>query len=505
MTMRIRTMAALACLLATTSAFAAPDTRPKASVEGGTLAGTAEGATLVFRGVPFASAERWKPPVAARPWQGVRDASRFGAACPQPGDHKEAWAQVGPTAEDCLFLNVWRPSKPGNYPVMFFIHGGAFTYGAAGVPLYDGQHLAERGVVVVTINYRLGRLGFFAHPALTRENPGGELGNYGIMDQVAALRWVHRNIARFGGDAANVTIFGESAGAGSVQILMGKPELKELFTKGVSESGAGNSVLVPIRGGATNAEALGQQWAAGVGLANATADQLRALPLDTVVKNGRSFPFIDGKVVKLSPGDPFRRGAALPIPLLIGGNSNEGSLVGNNTMLGMMAYGSDYAGLLADYQKRPGIPADAAALDLMEDALMLLPSVAVGQWQAKANPHVYSYNFRQVPVDQRAKSLGTPHGGEVEYLFGNEPAGERWDADDRRVSNLTGDYWVRFARTGDPNGGGAPAWPAIGTGTANTLVIDAKPAAATLTPVEERAEAVLVDKAVKGWDATPSP
>lgn len=427
---------------------------PSIRIDTGALSGSVEGTLLVFRGIPYAASPvgplRWKAPQPALKWTGVREARKFGFACPQGGEHKEPWAQVGPMSEDCLFLNVWRPKRAGKYPVMVFIHGGAFTYGAAGVPLYDGAGLASRNVVIVTINYRLGRLGFFAHPALTKEDPTGLLGNYGIMDQIAALQWVKRNIAAFGGDAGNVTIFGESAGAGSVQILMGSPASRGLFQKAISESGAGGSVLFPIRGGAINAEMVGNAWTNGLGLKDATADQLRAIPLAAVVKNGRAFPFLDGKVVTRSPGDPFYRGEQMRIPLMIGGNSNESSLGGMTEAAAKGLLGESFGPLLEGYIAMTGKPRDKAVIDLAEDVGFVLPSFALADKQAAVNPKTYVYFFDQVPVDQRAGAAGTDHGGELEYVFGTKPVEHRWDARDAEVSKLMGDYWVRFARTGNP-------------------------------------------------------
>ena len=236
---------------------------PQVMLDTGAVQGVDRDSVSAFLGVPYAAPPvgplRWRAPRPAAPWTSVRKADHFGDACPQVKIMRAAWAQVGPTSEDCLFLNVWRPDQGGAapLPVMVFIHGGAFTLGAAGVPLYDGANLARRGAVIVTLNYRLGRLGFFAHPALTAEDPGGLLGNYGLMDQIAALQWVQRNIARFGGDPRNVTLFGESAGAGSVQVLMASPLADGLFAKAISESGAGLAHVPPIRGTATSAEAEG--------------------------------------------------------------------------------------------------------------------------------------------------------------------------------------------------------------------------------------------------------
>ncbi|MEH3158850.1 MAG: carboxylesterase family protein [Sphingomonas taxi] len=501
----IRTMGLAAALLA--SAAGAQQTQ--VTVDTGALQGARAGETLVFKGIPYAAPPvgplRWRAPAPAAAWTGTRNATRYGAACPQGPEHKEPWAQVGTQSEDCLFLNVWRPARAGRYPVMVFIHGGGFTYGAAGVPLYDGAGLAARGAVIVTLNYRLGRLGFFAHPALTRENPGGPLGNYAIMDQVAALQWVKRNIGRFGGDPANVTLFGESAGAGSVQILMDSPGAKGLFHKAISESGAGGSALFPIRGGALNAEAVGQLWAASLGLANATADQLRAIPLAEVVKNGRAFPFIDGKVVVHSPGEPFYRRAEMPIPLIIGGNSNESSLGGMTEAAAKALLGPDFQPLLDGYVAESGKPAAIAAVDLAEDAGFVLPSFALADRHAAAGHPAFVYYFDQVPVDGRAGAAGTDHGGELEYVFGTKPVEHRWDARDAAVSKMMGDYWVRFARTGDPNGGGAPQWPRVTTLPTAYLHVGATTQAERLTPVRERTKAAAMADAQRKWAAMPQP
>lgn len=479
------------------------------TLESGAVAGATEGSLTIFKGIPYAAppvgALRWKAPQPPLPWTGVREARSFGAACPQGSEHKEPWAQVGPMSEDCLFLNVWRPTKPGRYPVMVFLHGGGFTYGAAGVPLYDGAALARRGVVIVTINYRLGRLGFFAHPALTREDPDGQLGNYAIMDQIAALQWVKRNIAAFGGDPANVTLFGESAGAGSVQILMGSPVAKELFHKAISESGAGGSALFPIRGGMLNAERVGEMWADSLGLKNATAEQLRAVPLADVVKNGRAFPFIDGKVVTHSPGEPFYSGEEMRIPLIIGSNSNESTLGGMTEGAAKALLGSDFAALRDGYVTMTGKPTAAATTDLAEDAGFVLPSFALADRHAANGSQAFVYYFDQVPVDQRATSAGTEHGGELEYVFDTKAAEHRWDAQDSAVSKLMGDYWVRFATTGDPNGGGAPRWPAVTTAPTAYLAVGAKTQAARLQPIQERTKAIAMADAEKKWAAMPKP
>lgn len=475
--------------------------------EAGEVAGTKAGEVVSFKGIPYAAPPvgplRWKAPEPAPRWTGVRNAIAYGNACPQP-ERKEAWAQVGRQSEDCLFLNVWRPAKPGKYPVMVFLHGGGFVSGSAGVPLYEGAGLAARGAVIVTLNYRLGRLGYFAHPALTREDPDGRLGNYGVMDQIAALQWVQRNIAAFGGDPGNVTLFGESAGAGAVQILMGSPAAKGLFHKAVSQSGSGGTILAPIRGGAINAEALGKKFTDDLGLDNVSAEDLRAIPVAEIIK-ARAFPFIDGKVVTQSPGEPFYLGKQMGIPLIIGSNSNESSLGGMTEATARMLLGSAFPELHAGYIALTGKASEAAAIDLAEGLGFVLPSLALADRHAAAGNPTFAYFFDQVPVDQRAGAAGTDHGGELEYLFGNKAVEHRWDAEDLKVSKLMGDYWVRFARTGNPNGGRAVQWPAVTTPPTAYLHIDAKPRAARLAPVEEKAKAAAMANAIKAWTTPAAP
>jgi para-nitrobenzyl esterase len=440
---------------------------------------------------------RWRAPEPEAPWQGVRDAAHYGAACPQPSGHSEPWAQVGQTSEDCLFLNVWRPdTEAKNLPVMVFIHGGGFTYGSAGVPLYEGASLARRGVVLVTLNYRLGRLGFFAHPALTAEDPEGRLGNYGVMDAVAALQWVQRNAAVFGGDANNVTLFGESAGAGITQILMSSPDAAGLFQKAISQSGAGGAILPPIRGTAPNAaETAGEAWAMQAGLQTATVAQLRALPADAVA-TGRGFPFIDGRVVRASPGAPFVQKTEAGVPLMIGANSNEATLLGTNDTITRMVFGASYESVVDRYAVALGVSRDAAATELREDTLSLQPSMFIGEMHAASGAPVFAYNFRQVRSDVRVGSAGSGHGDEMEFLFGNTPAGQVWDDADRQASRLMGDYWVRFARTGNPNGDDAPVWRPMGPGDTAYLKLDAAPGTLTTTPLEDevRARALAVSR-----------
>ena len=481
------------------SADCAKANGPIVRTEQGFVEGIHDGDVNIFRGIPYAAPPvgplRWRPPQPASPWQGKLNASRFGAACPQASVHKAAWAQVGNKSEDCLFLNIWRPAKPGKYPVMLFLHGGGFTYGSSGVSLYDGTKLANHGVIVVTANYRLGLLGFFAHPALTRERGGDASGNYGIMDQIAALRWIRGNIAAFGGDPDNVTLFGESAGAISVQLLMGSSEAAGLFHRAISQSGAGGAALKSI----DEAEAAGDKVAQAANLSAATAAQLRALPADNLL--GRSFPFIDGKVVTRSPGAAFDANATANVPLMIGANSNEATLASNTQASGRALLGGDFDGLVAEYAaEHPGLSLANAAVDLVEDALSLLPSMSIAQMHAGNRGCAFSYYFDQVPASRRDLVPGTAHGGELEYLFGNPDEGSIWDAADRRVASEMQRYWVNFARYGNPNGKVTASWPSSVWGEATYyFILGNGGGPAALSPVRERVRAISLKAAKLSW------
>jgi para-nitrobenzyl esterase len=488
-------------------AGAAQAAGPTAKLDSGMVEGAASGDVLVFKGVPFAAstagANRWRAPQPVAAWTGVRPATSFGAACPQPHLSDDPWAQVGPQSEDCLFLNVWRPAKvekPSGDAVMVFIHGGSFIRGSAGVPVYDGAALARRGVVVVTINYRLGRLGFFAHPALSKENADGMVGNYGMMDQIAALKWVQTNIRALGGDPKKVTVFGESAGAVAVQMLSTSPAAKGLFVRAIGESGGGTAAAAKIRGGPLTAEAFGASWASGLGLKDATVAQLRAIPVAEVLKPGPVGPVIDGVLLTRSPGDVYRAGEQLRVGLMIGGNSHEASLFGDNPAAAKQALGAAYPELLEAMRKAAPTKAGPEP-DLITQSLAIQPSRYLAQRNAAAGLPAYSYYFDQVAASDRATSVGANHGWELSYLFGTRIDKETWDETDKAVSRLMGDYWVRFAKTGDPNGAGAPRWEPVTRTASPQMVFDAHPHTAQPTALESRIEAAAVAVAEKAWDA----
>jgi len=507
----LKTMLAGAGVAAATLAiaFAAYAAGPTAKLDSGVVEGAQSGELMVFKGIPFAGsaggAFRWRAPQPVTPWTGVRSATAFGAACLQPHLSDDPWAQVGPQSEDCLFLNVWRPAKleRGGDAVMVFIHGGSFTRGAAGVPLYDGSALARRGVVVVTINYRLGRFGYFAHPALSAEDAdGGRLGNYGLMDQIAALQWVQRNIKAFGGDPKRVTIFGESAGAVAVQMLVTSPAAKGLFVRAVSQSGGGTAAAAPIRGAPLSGETIGAAWTKSLGLINPTPGQLRAIPAQEVVKPGPVGPMVDGVMLLRAPGDTFRRGEQLKVGLMIGGNSHEASLFGENVAAAKGALGPAYEALLAEARRHP--TRAGAESDLITESASTQPSRYLAERNAAAGLPAWSYHFDQVPNSERPGTRGTNHGGELAYLFAPRIDKETWDEEDRRVSQAMGDYWVRFARTGDPNGEGAPRWEPVTRSAAPYMNFDAHPHTQEPTPLEDRIEAAVVAVAQRGWDAGKS-
>jgi para-nitrobenzyl esterase len=473
MTLRHLFLAAAALALSATAAQAA-DT---AKVAQGQLHGATSGAVTSFKNIPFAAPPvgdlRWRPPQPAAKWTGVRDATKLGPMCWQmrqvPSDVNQS--------EDCLQLNVWTPAnfKPGaKLPVMVFIHGGSFTGGSGTNALYDGTHFAERGVVLVTVNYRLGRLGFFAHPALTAEQPTAPLANYGMMDNLAALKWVQANIAAFGGDPANVTAFGESAGGILINDLMASPQAKGLFAKAISESGFGRIPGQPMAA----AEKIGVAYATGLGVAGTgpeAAKALRALSAADLSKAaGQVTPIVDGKVMPEGPAAAFAAGREQKVPYIAGGNSWEASLFPNNTPL-------DNAGPLKDKLVAVyGSPADLknAQWDLATEAMVIEPDRLLARLHVKNGQKAYVYYDSYIPASQRATIHGLAHGGELAYVFGNLPDKDRVQGtrtipaatpDDRKLSAMITDDWAAFAKTGNPTAPGGPAWPAYTPATDTAL------------------------------------
>ena len=453
---------------------------PVVETDRGRVQGVEEGGLNVYRGIPFAAPptgdRRWRAPQPAEAWQGVRAADRFGPICRQPAETPGPPGWGGEAQdEDCLRLNIWAPpQRPGErLPVMVWIHGGAYIAGSGSTSSYHGDSLARRGVVVVTINYRVGALGFLAHPALSAESPDRASGNYGLLDQIAALRWVRDNIAAFGGDPGNVTIFGESAGGGSVMLLTVSPLARGLFHKAISESGA---ALPPQPRGYQRPNAtvtLAQAERAGAAFARqlgaASLSELRALPADRIVA-AQSFavgwPIADGPVV---PGDVtalYRAGRQTEVPFLLGWNEDEGTVfvrpqspAQHRTTISN-DYGPSAERMLAIYPAANDQEAFAAGARLFGDVAFGWPSWSLAEARARSGgAPLFLYHFTQKPPRPPMfpwPQAGTLHGEEVPYVFGH--AGPGWTDGDRAVAELVQSYWVNFARTGDPNASGLPAW-----------------------------------------------
>jgi para-nitrobenzyl esterase len=461
------TLAAAAAVLALAGLAAPAFAADTVKVAQGTLHGATAGPVASFKNIPFAAPPvgdlRWRPPQAPAAWTGVRDATAYGPMCMQ-------MRQVTPDvkqSEDCLTLNVWTPAgfKPGGkLPVMVFIHGGSFTGGSGSNAIYDGTHFAERGVVLVTVNYRLGRLGFFAHPALTAEQPGAPLANYGMMDNIAALKWVQANIAAFGGDPKNVTAFGESAGGILINDLMASPQARGLFAKAISESGFGRVPGLPMAA----AEKAGVAYAQGLGVTGAGPEAvkaLRALSADQLSKaGGQITPIVDGKVMPEGPAAAFAAGRELKVPYIAGGNSWEASLFPNNTPL-------DNAGPLRDKLVAVyGAPADLKNVqwDLATEAMVIEPDRLLARLHVRNGQKAWVYYDSYIPASQRPTTHGLAHGGELMYVFGTLPDHDRVQGtrtipaatpEDRKSGAAMTDAWVAFARTTDPSTPAA-AWPA---------------------------------------------
>jgi len=430
---------------------------PIVKIETGKVQGFIADGVAIFRGLPFAAPPlgelRWQAPRPAAKWPDVRPANVFSASCAQ--------------AEDCLYLNVYEPAdtkKGANLPVMVWIHGGAFIFGSGSA--YDGSQFAKQGLIVVTVNYRLGRAGWFAHPALTAENPKALLGNYGLMDQIAALVWVKDNIKDFGGNPKNATVFGESAGAISVNYLMLAPQAKGLFAKAMSESGFGRLAARPIsqvaEGGAAFADNAGVH-----GSDAAAAKALRALSWAELTANmpgigdrNQILPMADGKMIAGSAAEGFAKGAEARVPYLLGGNSDEASLTrrGLNAAERLAAIQQNREAFLAAYDPDNTGDADRIVARYITDTSISEPDRDLARLHAQHGNATYLYHFSYTPAAQRATMFGLPHGGEIAYVF-NKPRATPFDDEGKAVAAAANRYWAQFAKTGDPDSAGGAAWP----------------------------------------------
>ena len=473
-----------AWLLACPRAMAAEPSPPPTLVttRSGTLEGRPEKGLQVFRGVPFAAPPvgplRWREPQAVAVWNGVRKADTYAASCMQkPGVPVSEGGTEGPLSEDCLYLNVWTPAPgaAGKRPVMVWIHGGALVFGSGNVALYDGTALAQRGAVVVTINYRMGPLGFFSHPAIDGAAARSPV-NYGLLDQIAALRWVRENIAGFGGDPGNVTIFGESAGAQSVLALYASPLAQGLFHKGIAQSPYG----IPSHTRA-KAREVSEQVTTAVGLAgaNATAAQLREVPAARFFQLGETSAtlapgFIVGDEALPRPIlDVFQDGKQARLPLIVGSNSDEATVA--------VAFGVDPAKVVEKLRAAkfllkkfyPGVSDDAQlGRESVRDLVFTSFARRIASLHSRSTP-TWRYYFSHVQQGLQGRVPGVGHGGEIPFVMGT--GGDcgclsvPFTAADRAFSRQVGDYWFAFARTGRPAAVNAPAWTQDGVREARVL------------------------------------
>ncbi len=494
----------------------------------GELRGATEGNLRVFKGIPYAlppvGQRRWEPPAPMPRWQGVRQATTFGPACFQPKGAALAsvyWEPPMPMSEDCLTLNIWAPAEAHGAPVFFWIYGGALWGGASRDPLYDGRQLAERGVVVVSINYRLGPLGWLALPQLSAESPQGISGNYGLLDQIRALKWVRRNISAFGGDPANVTIAGESAGALSVMYLMVSPEARGLFAKGIVESGYMISMpsLEASRDGMPAAEQSGLQLAAA--LHAPTLAALRAMDPDKLTNAAALAQFgpwgtIDGHVFTEQMVTAFDKGDEAHVPLLAGFNSGE---IRSLRILAPAAPASaaeydaavrarygDLAG--AFLRLYPDTHMQESILATTRDALYGWTAERLVRRQTALGLPSYLYLFDHGYAAEDAANLHGFHASELPFVFGTldgtPPLWPPIPASPREValSQAMLDYWTSFARTGRPQAVHQPDWPAFGSAGGYMHFTDAPHPASGLMPGMYRLnEAVVCRRLAAGNQA----
>ncbi|WP_186758598.1 carboxylesterase/lipase family protein [Echinicola salinicaeni] len=442
----------------------------------GVLQGEEENGITVFKGVPFAQppvgALRWKAPQPPVSWEGIREATSYAPSPYQPGNPASG------KSEDCLYLNIWTPanSPEDNLPVMVWIYGGGFSFGTTADPVTTGKHLAQKGVVVVSIAYRVGQLGFLAHPELSAENPNGVSGNYGLLDQIAGLKWIKKNIKAFGGNPDKVTIFGESAGGISVSMLCASPLANGLFQGAISQSGGSFGPTRPQTFPGENMKSLdqaeidGKAYTEKAGASSLEAlRELSAAKLPLGMGLGGAWPIVDGHVITENQYHSYQKGEYNDVPVLIGYNSDEGlsftrerspeEFIKNTKT----RYGRFADELLKVYPVGENhIP--KSARDLNRDAAFGWHTWAWANLQSKTgNSNVYLYYFDQhpeYPKDSPRYGHGSPHGQDVAYVFQTlDKVGAGNNASDITLSNKMAAYWTNFAKHGDPNGHGLEKWP----------------------------------------------
>lgn len=460
-------------------------------IDDGIVQGSVEDSLTIFKGIPFAAPPvgdlRWKAPQPVKPWEGIKETTEFGPAPIQGNDQNGK-------SEDCLYLNIWTPatSPDEKIPVLVWIYGGGFSFGATSEPVYDGAALAKKGVVLVSIAYRVGQIGFLAHPELSAENPDKISGNYGILDQIAGLQWVKDNIAAFGGDPNKVTIFGESAGGISVSMLCASPLAKGLFQGAISQSGGSFGPSRPITFPGENMKTLSTAEQEGLDYAEKveanSIQDLRNTPIDELPMGmgmGGAWPIIDGHVIPDDQYKLYEQGKFNDVPVLIGYNSDEGaSFSREKTPEEFIAnvenrYGQFSRDLLEAYPVgENSVP--KTARDLARDAAFGWHTWSWARLQSqKGNSKVYYYYFDQhpeYPKDSEQFGYGSPHGQEVAYVFQNlEQNNPNLSASDRAISEAMGTYWTNFTKFGNPNGDNLPKWPAFSEDNPKVMYFEKEP------------------------------
>jgi para-nitrobenzyl esterase len=476
------------------------------AVQGGLITGikNADGDIVAYKGIPYATPPigiyRWRAPQPVTPWQGVKACKAYSAspmqAAPTPFMvyTPEFLIAPKPISEDCLYLNVWSGAHRGDKkPVFVWIYGGGFSSGGTSVPIYDGESMAKKGIVFVSINYRVGVFGFLAHPDLSKESPNHVSGNYGLLDQVAALKWVQRNITAFGGDPNNVTIDGQSAGSMSVNCLVASPVAKGTFAKAIAESGSFmiNNPLIPT----TDLQAAEQQGLAFQDSANVkTLAELRRIPAEALLKiPGHFAPIIDGYVLPKPVYKIFADGEENPVPVITGWNADESFVMKfqnkDEYIAGLKKqYGADAAKFLKYYPGTNDSIAARSQVKISRDQIFAMSGykwLAVQSAQGKAP--IYAYNFdRKLPATPDFVKYGAFHTGEVAYVMDNLKFLNRpWEDGDQPLATYMSAYWVNFMKTGDPNGRGLPKWPQYNNKTQQAMVFDVTSAAQTLPDKDE--------------------
>jgi para-nitrobenzyl esterase len=465
----------------------AQENQPTKEVIGGKIRGTNnnDGSVEIYKGIPFATPPvgelRWRAPQPVKPWSGVLDCTKFSAspmqAKPAPFSmwSEEFLIPAEPISEDCLYLNVWSSNKikKNKQSVLVWIYGGGFSSGGSACPIYDGEALAKQGVVFVSINYRVGVFGFFAHPDLNEPS-----GNFGLLDQIAALKWVKKNIAAFGGDPEQVTIAGQSAGSMSVNALVASPLAAGLFNKAIAQSG-GNFT----RGNASKAfaEAEGVKYAASIGVKN--MNELKKVDAESLMKKfiGIRGPYIDGHVLPEHILDIFQKGKQNKVALLVGWNQDEGLMMGpaksaeNLQKDFQKQYGSTAGKFLSFYPASNDEEAKQTQLDLSRDQIFGMPGYVWADFQQQQNLPVYVYRFtRIVPAEGEYKKFKAFHTGEVPYAYNNLHFVRRpWESADHVLANEMAGYWTSFIKTGNPNHGKSLQWPLFNQMEKKTMYFDA--------------------------------